>query len=63
MKQFKLSLLALTLSSISVNVIAEDNNSNTQVDKDIEVINIFGQRNSLEKATGSAFVVNQEALE
>jgi len=63
MKQFKLSLLALTLSSIAVNVSAEDSNRHAQVDKDIEVINIFGQRNSLEKATGSAFVVNQEALE
>ncbi|GLX78857.1 TonB-dependent receptor [Thalassotalea insulae] len=33
------------------------------VDKQVEVISIFGQRNQLETATGSAFIVDQQALE
>lgn len=63
MKPFKLSLLALTIAGFTASVHAEETVNDKKVDKDIEVINIFGQRNTLEKATGSAFVVNQEALE
>jgi len=32
------------------------------VDKQLEVISIFGQRNQLETATGSAFIVDEKAL-
>ena len=37
--------------------------SNKQKEKQLEVISIFGQRNQLTTATGSAFVVDEKTLE
>jgi len=41
----------------------QQKSSNKQKEKQLEVISIFGQRNQLQTATGSAFVIREETLE
>jgi len=55
------SVISLILASGSS--MTQANSSEQEVDKQIEVVSIFGQRNQLETATGSATVLDQETLE
>lgn len=58
--------LAITLALSSTNIFAQEKNEtleNVAKNKQVEVISIFGQRNKLETATGSAFVVDAEQME
>jgi len=63
----KLSYIAVStlLSGSVVAYAAEEKKETAEAGsgKHVEVISIFGQRNQLETATGSAFVVNKEQLE
>jgi len=64
---------SLFLTQMNITAQAEDlesttaqeqkKSSNKQKEKQLEVISIFGQRNQLSTATGSAFVMGEEALE
>lgn len=77
MQKFPLTQLGLFctffLTQMSITVQAEEfdsktvpeskKSSNKQKEKQLEVISIFGQRNQLGTATGSAFVVSEETLE
>ena len=57
-------LLTCSASAFSQELADDLTEQNSQAsDKRVEVISIFGQRNELETAIGSAFVLNEEQLE
>lgn len=60
--------LAVAIAICSTNTLAQETVENTALDentkrKPVEVISIFGQRNQLETATGSAFVIDETQME
>ena len=62
-KKYNAVYLAMSLILTGGSVFAQDLSTEHELDKQIEVVSIFGQRNQLETATGSASVLNQDTLE
>ena len=64
--KWRFTPLMLALSLAGINAFAQEQaeaSTESAQDKQMEVISIFGQRNQLETATGSAFVLDKEQLE
>ncbi|MFT2092022.1 TonB-dependent receptor family protein [Paraglaciecola sp. 2405UD69-4] len=62
LSKYTLGLISLSVLAANFNVTAQENASDKPESLQ-EVIQIFGQKNALETATGSGFVVDEAALE